>query len=67
MINKDIELGLKYFERICLNVMCDNSKMQADRGVIEVFLNKIYPQIKDHPRIDILLENTDFGVGEING
>lgn len=66
MINKDIELGLKYFERICLNVMCDNSKMQADRGVIEVFLNKIYPQIKDHPRIDILLENTDFGVGEIN-
>lgn len=66
MINKDIELGLKYFERICLNVMCDNSKMQADRGVIEVFLNKIYPQIKDHPRIDILLENADFGVGEIN-
>ena len=46
--------------------MCDNSKMQADRGVIEVFLNKIYPQIKDHPRIDILLENADFGVGEIN-
>ena len=23
-------------------------------------------QIKDHPRIDILLENADFGVGEIN-
>lgn len=64
MIKKDIELGLKYFERICLNVMCDNSKMQADRGVINIFISKIYPNIKNHPRIDILLENTDFGIGD---
>lgn len=63
MIREDIALGMQYFERICLNVMCDNSKMKADRGVIEIFLSKIYPQIKDNPRIDILLENTDFGVG----
>lgn len=63
MIREDIRLGLEHFERICLNVMCDNSKMKADRGVIEVFIKKIYPQIKDHPRIDILIENTDFGVG----
>lgn len=66
MIRKDIELGLKYFERICINVMCDNSKMKADREVIGIFLDKIYPSIKNHPRIDILLENTDFGVGEIS-
>ncbi|RDU68854.1 radical SAM protein [Helicobacter brantae] len=64
MIKKDIALGLEHFERICLNVMCDNSKMKADRGVIEIFLKEIYPQIKDNPRIDILLENTDFGIGE---
>ncbi|RDU69063.1 radical SAM protein [Helicobacter cholecystus] len=63
MIKKDIELGLKYFERICLNVMCDNSKMKADQEVIEIFLKNIYPQIKDNARIDILIENTDFGVG----
>lgn len=63
MIKKDIALGLEHFERICLNVMCDNSKMKADRGVIEGFIKNIYPQIKDNPRIDILLENTDFGVG----
>lgn len=66
MIRKDIELGLEHFERICLNVMCDNSKMKADREVIKIFLDKIYPSIKNHPRIDILLENTDFGVGEMS-
>lgn len=66
MIKKDIELGLEHFERICLNVMCDNSKMKADREVIKIFLDKIYPNIKNHPRIDILLENTDFGVGEMS-
>lgn len=66
MIRRDIELGLEHFERICLNVMCDNSKMKADKEVIKIFLDKIYPSIKDHPRIDILLENTDFGVGEMS-
>lgn len=63
MIRRDIELGLRYFQRICLNVMCDNSKMKADKEVVEIFLERIYPQIKDDPRIDILIENTDFGVG----
>lgn len=63
MIEKDLKLGLKYFERICVNVMCDNSKMKADRSVIEEFLHRIYPIYKDHPQIDFLLENTDFGVG----
>lgn len=63
IIRRDIELGLKYFHRICLNIMCDNSKMKANKELVEIFLKNIYPQIKDHPRIDILLENTDFGVG----
>lgn len=63
MIERDIELGLEYFERICLNLMCDNSKMKANKEIIEMFKNEIYPQSKDNPCIDILLENTDFGVG----
>lgn len=63
MIWNDIKLGLQFFQRICLNVMCDNTLMRADRKVIEVFLNNIFPKIKDDPRIDILLENTDFGIG----
>lgn len=64
-MQNDIELGLKYFERICVNVMCKNSsQIQPDGQVIAEFLNKIYPQIKDNPRADILIKNTDFGVGD---
>ncbi|ANV97838.1 radical SAM protein [Helicobacter enhydrae] len=63
MIAQDIELGLRYFDRICLNVMCDNSKMRANQAVIAEFKAEILPMYWDNPRIDILLENTDFGVG----
>lgn len=63
-MRKDIELGLKFFERICVNVMCGNTaELQPDRAVVDVFVKKIYPHIADDTRIDVLIENTDFGVG----
>lgn len=62
---RDIELGLEYFERICINIMCPNStEMKPDRKVIEVFMDRLYPIYKDNDRVDILLNNTDFGVGD---
>ena len=64
MIQKDIDLGLQYFQRINLNVMCPNTApIQPDQQVIDAFLQSIYPKYKDDPRIDILLHNTDFTVG----
>lgn len=63
-MRRDIELGLKHFERICVNVMCENSTaVKPDSEVIEIFKRKIYPSVKDDTRVDILIENTDFGVG----
>ncbi|MCH5164991.1 MAG: radical SAM protein [Clostridiales bacterium] len=63
-MKRDIELGLTYFERICINVMCDNStEVKPDRGVTDVFMRELYPIYKDDARVDILIENTDFGVG----
>ena len=32
--------------------------------VIKEFMQKIYPVYKDNPRTDILINNTDFGVGD---
>ncbi|MDE7107739.1 MAG: radical SAM protein [Clostridiales bacterium] len=62
---RDIELGLNNFERICINIMCDNSTaIKPDPAVIDTFRTRIYPIYKDNPRVDILLNNTDFGVGE---
>ncbi|MDE5562264.1 MAG: radical SAM protein [Clostridiales bacterium] len=62
---RDIELGLNNFERICINIMCDNSTaVKPDRSVIDTFRTRIYPIYRDDERVDILLNNTDFGVGE---
>ncbi|MDE6724611.1 MAG: radical SAM protein [Ruminiclostridium sp.] len=64
-MERDIQLGLKYFERICLNIMCENSSsVLPDNDVIKAFKDKLYPIYKDNPRIDILISNTDFGVGD---
>lgn len=63
-MKKDIEIGLKYFERVCINIMQKNrTHILPDPNVEKIFLEKIYPIYKDNERIDILLNNTDFGVG----
>ena len=62
---EDIETGLKHFERICVNIMVENNApLQPSEKVRDEFINNIYPQYKDNPRVDILLHNTDFGVGD---
>lgn len=61
----DLEMGLQYFERICVNLMCENtSPLQPDKRVIQTFTDSLYPLYKENERVDILLNNTDFGVGE---
>lgn len=63
-MERDILLGIKNFERICINVMCPNSTgVSPDKTVIADFINELYPKYKDDKRIDILINNTDFGVG----
>ncbi len=65
MIN-DIEIGLKHFRRVCVNIMNNNtSKIMADPNVIKVFIEEVFPLYKDNSRIDILINNTDFGVGNL--
>ncbi len=64
-MERDISLGLACFERICVNIMCPNTTpVKPDEHVISVFMDKIYPKYKDDERVDILIQNTDFGVGD---
>ena len=45
--------------------MCDNTTgVEPDKAVIKEFMQKVYPVYKDNPRTDILINNTDFGVGD---
>ena len=38
--------------------------MEADENLKIEFMNKLYGKYKDDIRVDILVENTDFGVGD---
>ena len=63
-ILKDIELAKAHFEYFSVNVFCDNhTPIKQDKELASWFAKEIYPMIKDDPRIEVLMENTDLGVG----
>ena len=65
-MTRDIETGLRYFDRVCVNIMVPNTTpVQPDGAARAAFVRDVYPRYRDNPRVDILLENTDFGVGEL--
>lgn len=64
-IEKDIEIGIENFERICINLYKGMEDiLPEDKNLKEEFLKKLYHKYKDNYKVDILVENTDFGVGD---
>ena len=44
--------------------MCPNTTpVKPDQAVIELFMRDFYPALEANPRVDVLVNNTDFGVG----
>lgn len=65
VFEKDIEIAKKYFKRVCINIFTENStKMKQDNDLIQWFIINKYENLILDKNIDILLENTDFGVGD---
>ena len=63
-ILKDIELAKTHFEYFSVNVFCENhTPMKQDKELASWFAKEVYPMIKDEPGIEVLMENTDLGVG----
>lgn len=63
-MERDILTGLQYFSRVCVNIMVENTTpVKPDPQVIRVFREQLLPKYLPDPRVDILMENTDFGVG----
>ncbi len=63
---EDIEIGLKFFQRVCVNIMQLNAKpIKPSPKVIDIFVNEVFPLYEKNDRVDILLENTAFGVGGV--
>lgn len=60
----DIAIADKYFKRIAINMFIPNTKpIKSNPELINRFVTEIYPKIKENPKIEILLNNTDLGVG----
>ena len=64
MIARDIEILKKYFKLGTVNVYTDNTTdVKKDPELIQWFA-KEYRWLKDDPSVEVLFENTDFGVGD---
>ena len=63
-ILNDIAVARTYFEYFSVNVFCDNTtSVRRDERLVEWFRTEVYPSIKDELRIEVLIDNTDLGVG----
>lgn len=65
-IDKDIEYLLKYFKKGCINIWIENSTgFKRDNELVKWFKEKYY-YLEANENIEILWNNTDFGVGGEN-
>ena len=64
MIKKDIDIVLKNFDYATINIFTPNTTpIERDEELIEWF-SKEYRFLENYDHIEILFENTDFGVGD---
>ena len=62
MIEEDIRIGLKYFKSITINIFINNeTKIKRDEELFNWFIKK-YSHLKNHPKIELLIDNKDLGV-----
>jgi uncharacterized Fe-S cluster-containing MiaB family protein len=63
MIKRDMEYLQQFFERGCINLYIENTtSFKRDEKLIEWFKSNYY-FLESNPNIEILWNNTDFGVG----
>lgn len=63
-IINDIATAQRYFEYASVNVFNNNTtQVQQDPRLATWFAQEIYPTLLNNPKIEVLIENTDLGVG----
>ena len=63
-IMRDIVLAEQYFDYASVNVFCENTtQVKRDEALVKWFVDELYPQLKQSKKIEILIDNTDLGVG----
>lgn len=60
----DIATADRLFEYYSVNLFCPNSTtVKRDNRLAEWFVAEVYPALRDNPKAEVLIENTDLGVG----
>ena len=63
-ILRDIALAEQYFEYASVNLFCENTTpLRRDKDLANWFIQEVYPQLQQSKKIEILIDNTDLGVG----
>ena len=63
-ILSDIALAEQYFEYASVNIFCENTTaVKRDVELAKWFVEQVYPTLKQSKKIEILINNTDLGVG----
>lgn len=64
IILSDIETADRLFGYYSINVFNENStSLKTDKSLLKWFVDEVYPHYKDNPHAEILINNSDLGVG----
>lgn len=60
----DIDLAEKHFEYYSVNVFCPNATaLRRNDDMLRWFLSEVYPTLQKSAKAEVLIDNTDLGVG----
>ncbi len=63
-ILSDIAIARQHFEYFSINLFCDNgTPLHRNEALAQWFVREVYPTLHDIDGIEILIGNTDLGVG----
>lgn len=60
----DIAIARQHFEYFSINLFCNNgTTLRRDESLAQWFISDVYPTLHDAEGIEVLIGNTDLGVG----
>ncbi|MEE1289310.1 MAG: hypothetical protein UHK44_12050, partial [Bacteroidaceae bacterium] len=61
---RDIDLAERHFEYYSVNVFCPNTTaLRRNDDMLRWFLAEVYPTLQKSSKAEVLIDNTDLGVG----
>ena len=63
-IISSVDIAERYFDYYSINLFCPNTTdTERDDELAAIFINELVPQFRKSRKAEILIDNTDLGVG----